>query len=152
MVLIRAAEAGDHDALVDLRFVWRVEEEDERGRSRAAFATEFLALMQANADTHRAWLAEDGGAPVGMAWLAIVRRIPSPERFTRLAGYLQSAYVVPRARGRGIGSALVDAVIEGARQQGLDYLAVHPSERSFSLYRRAGFSASDGVLELRFGR
>jgi GNAT superfamily N-acetyltransferase len=151
-VRVRLAEAVDSDTLAELRFVWRSEEEGERGRSRELFTTEFATWLRANAGTHRAFIAEDDDRALGMAWLAVVHRVPGPERFTRLAGYLQSVYVRPEVRGRGIGTALVDAVIEDAREQGLDYLAVHPSEASFSLYERAGFARNDGVLELRFTR
>jgi GNAT superfamily N-acetyltransferase len=83
-----------------------------------------------------------------MAWLAIVERFPGPGVWARLAGNVQSLYVVPEHRGQGIGTELVNAVIHEARVRRLDYLVVHPSERSFPLYQRAGFRAHGGVLEL----
>ena len=83
-----------------------------------------------------------------MAWLALVHRVPGPERFERLAGNLQSVYVAPASRGQGVGGALVDAVVAHARAAGLGYLVVHPSERSYPLYRRAGFVDTPKVLEL----
>lgn len=98
-----------------------------------------------------AFVADGAGSPtppVGMAWLAIVERVPGPARWRRLSGYVQSTYVSPRHRGRGLGSALIDAVIDEAVRRELDYLAVHPSERSFPLYRRLGFSGAGDVLEL----
>ena len=39
-------------------------------------------------------------------------------------------------------------LIEGARKEGLDYLVVHPSPRSFPFYRRLGFTGEGILLSL----
>lgn len=98
-------------------------------------------------DSHTAFIADDNGMTVGMAWLATVVRIPGPEKWLRLAGNLQSVYVLPSHRELGLGGSLVDAVVSEALQCGLDYVSVHPSAMSFGLYERAGFAQSTGVLE-----
>ncbi len=135
--------------LASLRWEWRAEEGGERGLSRTEFATEFEVWVDDHRDSHLAWLATDAiGDAIGMAWLAIVDRVPGPGVWLRRAGNVQSVYVRTPHRGRGAGTMLLDQVIACARELRLDYLTVHPSERSFSLYRRAGFRAWDGVLEL----
>jgi GNAT superfamily N-acetyltransferase len=113
------------------------------------FVDAFIAWMSGHIDSHLAWLAEGDQTAVGMAWLAVVDRIPGPEHWLRLAGNLQSVYVIPERRGSGTGALLVQAVIERAHALGLEYISVHPSARSFSLYRSLGFQESSGVLELR---
>ena len=138
---------ADLTALAGLRFRWRQEEGGESG-DLGTFAPAFAAWLRDHADSHIGFLAEVDGEPVGMAWLGILVRIPGPERFQRYAGMIQSVYVRPDARGRGIGAALVDAAIANARERGLDYLGVHPSERSYPLYERAGFARTASVLEL----
>ena len=58
------------------------------------------------------------------------------------AGYLISMWVAPEARRRGIGSALVDAVVHWARTQGLNRLLLDVGERNtpaIALYTRKGF-------------
>lgn len=75
---------------------------------------------------------------MGMAWLAIQARVPSPRAIERRSGDLQRCYVVPEARGRGIGRALADAVLAAARERGLEHVTVHASERSIPVYERAG--------------
>lgn len=116
---------------------------------KVQFVDAFVAWMVGHTDCHLAWLAEGDRAPVGMAWLAVVHRIPGPEHWLRLGGNLQSVYVIPERRGTGTGALLVQAVIERAHALGLEYISVHPSARSFSLYRRLGFQEHSGVLELR---
>ncbi|MFI7316959.1 GNAT family N-acetyltransferase [Streptomyces venezuelae] len=63
-------------------------------------------------------------------------------------GYVTNFYVSPEYRGRGLGKALMEAVVQHGRHNHLDTLIVWPSERSTSPYRRAGFAAPEENLEL----
>jgi len=148
-VVRRASVGSDADvrALADLRFTWRHNESGERG-DLDTFGPAFAEWWAAHAETHVAFVGENGGHAVGMAWLGIITRVPGPERFRRRSGVVQSVYVRPEARGLGLGAALVDAVVAHARDLGLDYLAVHPSELSYPVYERAGFALTRSVLEL----
>ncbi len=83
-----------------------------------------------------------------MAWIVIVERIPGPEKWRRLSGFLQSVYVTSEHRNGGLGTLLVETLIEGAREEGLEYLSVHPSPLSFPFYRRLGFTGEGNLLFL----
>ena len=148
-VVRRASVGSDADlrALAELRFTWRHDESGERG-DLDTYGPAFAGWWAAHAETHVAFVGEIGGHAVGMAWLGIITRVPGPERFRRLSGIVQSVYVRPETRGHGLGGALVDAVVAYARDLGLDYLAVHPSELSYPVYERAGFALTRSVLEL----
>jgi GNAT superfamily N-acetyltransferase len=134
--------------LADLRWAWRAVERSEAGLSRPVFVAAFQRWFEDHRGTHAAFLAHVGGVPVGMAWLATIERVPGPAVWTRLAGHLQSVYVLPEHRSGGIGAALVTAVVQEAEAGGFDYIVVHPSERSFPLYRRLGFCETGALLEL----
>lgn len=125
-----------------------MDEEGERGLDKAAFMTAFAAWAGEHAGSHVAFLARDGEVAVGMAWLVQVERIPGPGVWRRVAGHLQSVYVLPAHRREGVGRSLVAAVIDEARTRGFDYVSVHPSAMSVSLYRDTGFQENSGVLEL----
>lgn len=146
----RADPAGPADIvdLTRLRWAWRVVECGGSGMERAEFAAAFAAWAAAHADTNVPFLAHVDDGAVGMAWLALVERIPGPERWQRRAGLVQSVYVLPNHRDRGVGAALMSVVTVEAKRFGLDYLMVHPSERSFPFYRRHGFANAAGTLEL----
>lgn len=146
---VRAADPSDAPALAVLRWRWRSEERGETGMRREQFVDAFVAWMSEHTESHLAWLAEEDEIPVGMAWLAVIHRIPGPGHWLRLSGNLQSVYVIPGRRESGTGEILVRAVVDRAQALGVEYISVHPSERSFSLYRRLGFEESSGVLELR---
>jgi ribosomal protein S18 acetylase RimI-like enzyme len=147
--VFRADESNLSD-LAALRYQWRTEELGERGLSPAEFETRFSEWLARHRESHRGYMATIAGVSVGCAWLVIVDRVPGPARFDRRGGMLQSVYVSPEYRNGGVGADLVDLLIGDAREMGLDYLIVHPSERSFPFYRRLGFAAAEKALELRF--
>jgi GNAT superfamily N-acetyltransferase len=147
---IRVAGPDDAEQLADLRYQWRVVERGERGLDPGSFLQALRNWMVSHASTHIPFLALDDGRPVGMGWLALVDRVPGPQHFIRRSAYVQSVYVDAAFRSMGIGTALVEFILEHARGLGLEYLAVHPSELSFALYRRLGFTDATRALELRY--
>jgi GNAT superfamily N-acetyltransferase len=146
------APAGDSDLaqLAALRYRWRVEEAGERGEGEALFVEKLREWYDAHRATHAGYLATLDGNAIGCAWLCTIDRVPGPGRFVRRAGILQSVYVAPPQRNRGVGEGLIRLTIEEAKERGFDYLMVHPSMASFSFYRRLGFVESEKLLELRF--
>lgn len=135
----------DAPALAGLRRQWLLERGhvgDDQERFVAAFAEWFAS----NAATHHAYLAIVDGAPVGMAWLAVLDRVPTPARPRRRSGDVQSVYVVPELRNAGVGAALLTAVLADARRLGLEHVTVHSSERAVALYQRTGFGTGERWL------
>ena len=145
---IRRAGIEDSDDLARLRWLWRTTERGEHGVSEPDFETAFSSWWSGHQSDHSAFIAERAGHPVGMAWLAIFDRIPQPQHLERRAGNVQSVFVLEEHRNRGIGGALVDAVIAEAHARGLGYLIVHPSDHAYSLYVRFGFSQTNRILHL----
>ena len=85
---------------------------------------------------HR-FVAELNGEVVG--WAAVV---PYSQRAVYRGVGEESVYVAERARGRGVGRALLEAVIESARDGGLWTLqaGIFPDNlASLELHRRLGF-------------
>jgi GNAT superfamily N-acetyltransferase len=147
-VIVRQAGAADIAELSRLRWEWRASDGRPLEMSQSDFSAAFARWATDHATTHLAFVAEHVDETVGMAWLALVERVPGPDRWVRESGSVQSVYVTPAHRGCGIGTKLVEAVMSEARDRGLSYLIVHPSELSFPLYRRLGFREWRGVLEL----
>lgn len=93
------------------------------------------------------WVAEDAGEVVATVYVQLVERVPRPNDQAPW-GYVTAVYARADRRDRGIGTALLEAVVRWARSRRLEMLLVWPSERSISLYRRAGFDPSAEGLEL----
>lgn len=99
-----------------------------------------VAELVAAGDT-RVLLA--GPGPDG---LAVLRLRPSLWSAAREC-YLAELYVVPALRGRGIGRALLEAVIALARREGADHMDLGTSEDDVAarkLYERCGFTRHEG--------
>ena len=102
------------------------------------------SLADVDGHRHVAWVALVDGVPVGIA-----RYIRTEHHTAELAFEVADAH-----QGRGIGSALVDAVTTVARDHGIRYLeaTVEPGNRaSEALLSRVGIRLrmSDGLLEGR---
>jgi GNAT superfamily N-acetyltransferase len=81
------------------------------------------------------FVAVAGGRDVGLVRGMRHQQFPD-------AGYLISMWVAPEARQQGTGSALVGAVIQWGRAQGLDRLLLDVGEMNataIALYTRKGF-------------
>lgn len=146
-VTIRKATAGDATALAGLRWRWPVEERGYAGTDRAAFLELFSSWVVEHLATHIPFLAEVDDQIVGTAWLMLADRVPSPTRRHRRTGDVQSVYVVPELRSRGVGAQLVQAVLAEAHSLHLEHVTVHSSIRAMPLYQRSGFQPEQRWLQ-----
>lgn len=145
---IRSARPDDLEAVAALRWQWvREAGEAPPVTTRDAFVRHFVAWSRENASSHHCLVMVRGDVVIGMAWLAVTRRVPSPRALERASGDVQCVYVVPRERDGGLGGRLIDAVLELARQQGLERVTVHSSVRAVRAYGRHGFGTSPLLLQ-----
>jgi putative acetyltransferase len=70
------------------------------------------------------------------------------------SGEIRKMFLVPEARGQGVGRALLDAVLDAARARGLERLTLttrYRYDRAIRLYERAGFRQAGTAREPRAG-
>lgn len=142
--MIRVATAADLDALVALRLASTRElgtTEPEVG-----FADRFRAWFERERQQRTFWIAEHDGGAVGTTNLLRFTRMPRPATDTGGWGYLGNMFVLPEHRDRGIGGALLAAVVAHADELGLDRIVLNPTERSVPFYRWAGFDEARTLL------
>ena len=154
---IRRAVAADADRLAELRFDFRATL-DEPVEPRPAFERRVAEWMrprlapQGEGCSWLCWIAERNGAIAGNLWLQLLEKIPNPLAESEWHGYVSNFYVVPEARGAGVGSMLLVAAIAEARRRELDRVVLWPTPASRPLYLRHGFAAPSALLELSLGR
>lgn len=130
--------------------LWRELRQQALGEAPYAFSST-LADWQGPRDLESRWrrrltdvpfnvAARLGGAPAGMASGV------APD--ARGTVELISMWVAPFARGRGVGAALIDAVVGWARQQNAAHVGLSVRQRNahaIALYARAGFVDAGAV-------
>jgi GNAT superfamily N-acetyltransferase len=94
----------------------------------------------------QAWLAEEKGEIVGNVWLNCIDKIPNPGAEPEVHAYLSNLYVLPDARGRGLGRDLLRAALAHCQRLHPHAVLLWPSERSRTLYERAGFQPALDVM------
>ncbi|GIE83085.1 N-acetyltransferase [Actinoplanes philippinensis] len=138
-VTVRRAAEADATALAGLRRRRATEDHGHQGGDPDDLAAAMGDFMRGHPG-HRAFVAEAAGAVVGMAWLAVLDRVPTADRHTRRGGDVQSVFVVPELRDRRVGALLMAAVLDEARSLGLEHVTVHSSPRAVAFYERNGWS------------
>lgn len=121
---VRVAGRDDDSALACLRSVWTGVEGD------SAFEERFSEWLSAEGERRSTWLAWVGADAIGMASLFEYRRMPRPGRPDSRWGYLSNMFVRGEFRNRGVGSALLAAIITTAEERAYARLVLSPSERA----------------------
>jgi GNAT superfamily N-acetyltransferase len=127
-VIVRKAGVADVAALAELR---GVDSDNLPG---------YADWVAAHAETHLPFVAEIDGYVVGVAWLLIAERVPANNEPDRRHGDVQSVEVREAYRNRGVGAALMAAILDEARTRRLLHVCVHSSRRAVDFYLRNGFS------------
>jgi GNAT superfamily N-acetyltransferase len=139
-VVVRQGTVSDVGELAALRRAWTFEDSDCPPRSD--YERAFTRVVGDGIVSGRwaVWLAEIDGAIVSHAFVGLIDKIPGPTPGHAAIGYLTNVYTRPEFRGRGIGGAVLDAVAEWARDEGIELLVVWPSKESVTHYERHGFA------------
>jgi GNAT superfamily N-acetyltransferase len=148
MIEIRPATPADARALAELRWEFRAGKTPPT-EAHEAFVARCALWMSAELErgAWRAWVADESGRIIGQIWLQLLSKLPNPAAERERHAYVSNVYVTPTARG-GIGTRLLQTAIDWAAANDVDRVVLWPTARSRSLYRRHGFVANGGVLEL----
>lgn len=141
---VRRAGPADGAALARLRAEGTGADPADPATER--FVEDFRTWVADHRDSHVPFVVLLDGEVVGMAWLSLAERVPGPGQPVRRCGDLQTVFVTPALRGRGIGSALLGAIRAEARELRLEHVTVHANARAEPVYRRAGFEPGEHWL------
>ena len=146
---IRDAVAGDAEALVTIynHFICHTTISFEEKAITQSEMAQRIADVQAS---DLPWLvAEHDGAIAGYAY-ATKWRVRHAYRFS----VESSVYLAPAAAGRGIGTALYSALLEGLVKQGRCHLVIagiaFPNAASIALHEKLGFEKAAQFREVGF--
>jgi GNAT superfamily N-acetyltransferase len=135
-VVVCVADGRDACALASLRAAWT-------GAEDAALERRIAAWLADEGDRRTTWLATLAGEPAGMASLFEYRRMPRADGPDSRWGYVGNVFVRDDLRNRGIGSAILAAIIAAAEERRYARLVTSPSPEALPFYGRAGFVVPD---------
>jgi GNAT superfamily N-acetyltransferase len=138
-IRVRITDPGDTATIAALRAQWTGAVADEEFEARVR------AWLAAEGERRLIWLASLGDEPAGLASLLEYHRMPRPDRLVSCWGYVGNMFVRDDLRNRGIGSALLAAIIAESEARGHQRLVLSPTERAVPFYARAGFIDADAV-------
>jgi GNAT superfamily N-acetyltransferase len=136
-IRVRLTGAADIPAIAALRAQWTGATSDPE------FERRVRAWLEAEGERRLVWLATRGDEPTGLASMLEYHRMPRPDRLDSRWGYVGNMFVREDLRNRGIGSALLAAIVAESNARGYARLVLSPTERAVPLYRRAGFVDAD---------
>ena len=135
-VTLRAATGADLPAVKDI-YNQGIEDRVATLETQPRSDDEIAAWFEAHGDRHAVLVADVDGVVSGWASLN-----PFSHRCAHAAIADLSVYVAREKRGRGIGRALLEALVERAREARFHKIVLHAvasNEAGTRLYRRMGF-------------
>ena len=92
-------------------------------------------------------LAEENGACLGTGIIFYYDSVPSAFNVTGKNAYITSIYVEPTDRRRGIGTEIVNRLVEQAGSRGYSIIMLNATETGKSIYKKLGFEEiSNGMI------
>jgi len=137
---IQVREAGVEDAAAIARLLHDFNSEYEMETPPVAELTRHATRMLREGEM-TVLLAGEG--PDGLALLRLRPSVWTEQQ----EAYLQELYVVPQLRGRGIGFALMEAVLETCRERDAAWVELNTGETDVAaraLYEKLGFTNEEG--------
>ena len=152
---VRRAVAGDEHTLAALtRFVHDVHEARRPDYFRPVRLEDVAAWFrsQLEAPTSAAWIAEEGGAPVGYLLAMFHDRPENPFRRARRWCEIDQIAVDPAWRRRGVGRSLMQAALDEARARAFGDVELSSwafNSDAHALFRGLGFEPRVVTFERR---
>ena len=97
---------------------------------------------------HIACFALLDGEVVGCGGVCLQREMPSPDNPNGRCAYLMNIYTRPAARGRDVGTAIVNWLVGRAEKMGAGKVYLETSKAGRRLYEKAGFADLPGMMKL----
>ena len=152
MYLLRKANLNDLDKLIEFRveFLKEVQNspiEKEMETFRKSL-NDFL-FEKMNSNEFIAWLAESDNEIIATSGLSFLKKPPHFINMTGNSAYIMNMYTKPKWRRKGIGSGLLEKLIEEIKKKGMQSIVLHSTPSGRPLYEKYGFRENNVNKEMK---
>ena len=149
---LRLATKDDIPELIELRIKFLKEVHSNPSEEELESIQEHLKryFQKSMKDgTFLAWLAVDeNGDVIATSGLVIVSKVPQTWNPTGKESYIFNMYTIPSWRRKGIGSTLLEKLLEESKARGIHHVDLHASELGRSVYEKFGFKTNKHYMNL----
>jgi GNAT superfamily N-acetyltransferase len=152
MITYRKATKEDIGILVKTRIEFLYEAvEIFRGRSPNELEETLEEYFSESIPTEEfiGWLAFNEGELVATSGLSFYRVPPVFNNLTGRVGYIMNMFTKPEWRRKGIGSKLLEIMMEEAKKKNISKLVLHATDDGKPLYEKFGFKTKHTEMVFR---
>ncbi len=154
MFTIRDAYLRDIDHIVEFRMRLLFElgkVKHEKGTAKLQDATRSYFINKIQAGEFRVWIAESSGKMIGMTCIQFIEHPPVYENIDGIEAHVMDVYTEKEWRGKGIATAVLNRVIEHAREKKAKRIVLNTLGSDKRIYENLGFDSISGEMELILG-
>ncbi|MFX1388500.1 MAG: GNAT family N-acetyltransferase [Promethearchaeota archaeon] len=151
MYSLRKATLDDVEKLIDFRIkflkeIQNLPSDKEMVIFKNTLREFFLEKMKTG--DFMSWLAEINNQIIATSGLSFMQKPPHFINITGKFAYIMNMYTKPEWRKKGIGSKLLEKLIEEIKKKSINSVILHSTEAGRALYEKYGFKESDGDKEM----
>ena len=155
MITYRKANISDIPELINLRILFLKEIypnaseslDDRLADHLTTYLQEYLAK-----DSFVNWFAEANGKAVASAGILFYNQPPLYHNLDGKVAYILNVYTLPDFRRKGIAKALLQKILQEAKDRNTGKVSLHTSELGRSLYEQFGFVAGGNEMTCQLPR
>jgi len=148
MIEYRKANISDIQYLVQYRKQQLIDEGEIFGKEIDDELSEYF-ISSISDNSLISWLAVDGERIVATSGICFYQLPPTSRNPSGKNAYITNMYTLPEYRKQGIGSQLLQLVIDEAKILKYKVIRLHASDDGKSIYNKAGFNDTNGYMALR---
>jgi len=148
MIEYRKANISDIQYLVQYRKQQLIDEGEILGKEIDDELSEYF-ISSISDNSLISWLAVDGERIVATSGICFYQLPPTSRNPSGKNAYITNMYTLPEYRKQGIGSQLLQLVIDEAKILKYKVIRLHASDDGKSIYNKAGFNDTNGYMALK---
>ena len=151
MIQYRRAQLNDIEELVKLRiqFLYEAEkiEKEKSSHLLQKSLTNYFTIHLKN-EEFIAWFAVEDSVIIGTSGVCFSVVPPSFGNITGGEAYIMNMYTLPEARKKGVGTKLLEKIIEDVAERKINKVRLITTEIGKSLYLKTGFKENNSEMVL----